>query len=297
MRTRSFTAEQLPGEWEHREAVINGVRLHYVEAGHGPLIVLIHGFPEFWYCWRLQIPALARAGFRVLVPDLRGYNLSDKPPGIASYALPLLSQDVAELIRHAGAERAAVAGHDWGGLVAWHLALTRPDCLEKLILLNAPHPALFQREVRKRSQRLRSWYVFFFQLPLLPELICRWHNFALLRRAIREGPICRDRVTQRDVDLYVRALSRPGALTAAINYYRALFRERSRGGRLPLSVIETPTLVLWGERDRYLVPELLNGLEVWVRKVRIERFPGASHWVHIDEVERVNGALIDFLRE
>ncbi len=291
-----LTAEQLPGAWEHREAVVNGVRLHYVEAGQGPLIVLLHGFPEFWYCWRFQIPALAAAGFRVLVPDLRGYNLSDKPPGVASYRLSLLSQDVAALIRHAGAERAAVAGHDWGGGIAWHLAMTRPDCVDKLIVLNAPHPALYEREVRKLPQLLRSWYIFFFQLPWLPELVCRWHNFALLRRALREGPACGERVTRRDVDLYVRALARPGALTAALNYYRAVFRGRVRGGPLQASVIEAPTLVLWGQRDRYLVPGLLDGLDEWVRNLRIERFPSASHWVHVDEAERVNRAMIDFLR-
>src|SRR5262249_24567409 len=241
--------------------------------------------------WRFQIPALAAAGFRVLVPDLRGYNLSDKPPGVASYRLPLLSQDVAELIRHAGAERAAVAGHDWGGGIAWHLAMTRPACVGKLVILNAPHPATYEREVRKLPQLLRSWYILFFQFPWLPELFCRWHDFALLRRAIREGPARRDRVTRRDVDLYVRALARPGGLTAGLNYYRAVFRGRVRGGPLRAAVIEAPTLVLWGQRDRYLVPGLLDGLEAWVKDVRIERFPRASHWVHVDEAERVNRAI------
>ncbi|HKB37558.1 MAG TPA: alpha/beta hydrolase [Gemmataceae bacterium] len=296
MPTPHTTAEQLPGDWDHREAVVNGVRLHYVEAGHGPLVVLLHGFPEFWYCWRFQIPALVGAGFRVIAPDLRGYNLSDKPPGVASYRLPLLSQDVAELIRHAGVERAAVAGHDWGGGVAWYLAMTRPECVEKLVILNAPHPALYERETHKLPQLLASWYVFFFQLPWLPELVCRWHRFALLRRALSEGPVRRDAVTRRDIDLYVRAIARPGALTAALNWYRAVFRSRFRGGPLQASVLNMPTLVLWGERDRYLLPALLDGLEQWVKDLRIERFPKASHWVHLDETERVNRAMIDFLR-
>src|SRR5262245_12345209 len=230
MQTTSLTAEQLPGAWDHREAVVNGVRLHYVEAGQGTLGVLLHGFPEFWYCWRVQLPALAAAGFRVLAPDLRGYNLSDKRAGIASYRLSLLSQDIAELIRHAGVERATVVGHDWGGVIAWHLAMTRPDCIDKLIILNAPHPTAYEREVRKLPQLLRSWYVFFFQFPWLPELVCRWHHFALLRRALREGPVHGKRVTRDDVDRCVRALARPGALTAALNYYRAGFRGRVRGG-------------------------------------------------------------------
>src|SRR5262249_29358437 len=140
MRKGRLSAEDLPSDWSHREAVVNGVRLHYVEAGQGPPVVLLHGFPEFWYSWRLQIPFLARAGFRVLAPDLRGYNLSEKPAGIDSYRLALLSQDVAELVRHAGAGRAAVAGHAWGGALAWHLALTRPGCLDRPLLLHPPHP-------------------------------------------------------------------------------------------------------------------------------------------------------------
>ncbi len=295
MRARRLSAEQLPGPWEHREAVVNGVRLHYVEAGRGPLVVLLHGFPEFWYCWRFQIPALARARYRVLAPDLRGYNLSDKPPGVSSYALPRLADDVVGLVRHAGEERAAIAGHDWGGAVAWFLALTRPEYVRRLVILNAPHPALFERESRTLSQVLRSWYILFFQLPWLPELVCRWHRFAMLRRAIALDPVRRERVTRQDVDLYVRAFARPGALTGAINYYRAAFRTLLRK-RLPWPVIDTPTLVLWGERDRYLGRRLLDGLEAWVPNVRVERFPAASHWVHVDEAERVNEVMAEFLR-
>src|SRR5207248_3278599 len=135
-----LTAEQLPGAWEHRYAVVNGVRLHYVEAGAGPLMVLLHGFPEFWYSWRHQIPALAAAGFRVIAPDLRGYNLSAKPPAVHSYRIEALVGDVAALIRHAGERRAAVAGHDWGGVLAWYLPLYHPDVVDRLIVLNAPHP-------------------------------------------------------------------------------------------------------------------------------------------------------------
>jgi epoxide hydrolase 4 len=291
----SLAAEALPAVGTHREAVVNGVRLHYVEAGDGPLVILLHGFPDFWYSWRLQIPALARAGFRALAPDLRGYNLSDRPPGVASYRVPLLGGDVAGLIQHSGVEKATVVGHDWGGAVAWHLAMTRPECVERLVILNAPHPALYLREARTLGQALRSWYILFFQLPWLPELVCRWHNFGLFRRALRSGPVHPEHVTRTDIDLYVRAWSRPGTLRAAINYYRAVVRDMWRGNLPPPTVVRMPTLVLWGERDPYLSPRLLDGLDQWVPDLRVERFPRAGHWVHVDEAERVDRALIDFL--
>jgi pimeloyl-ACP methyl ester carboxylesterase len=282
-------------EWSHREAVVNGVRLHYVEAGQGPLVILLHGFPDFWYTWRLQIPPLAGAGFRVLAPDLRGYNLSDKPAGVAAYRLPQLRDDVLGLIRHAGADRATVAGHDWGGGIAWYLALTRPECLERLIILNAPHPILFQRELRRSAQLLRSWYIFLFQLPWLPELICRWHRFALLRRALFGHATRPGQEGKPEREMYLQALARPGALTAAINYYRAVFREL-RGSAPSPTVLDVPTLVLWGEREPYLGVRLLEGLDRWVRHLRIERFAHAGHWVHVEAAEQVNRAMTTFLR-
>src|SRR5262245_58570023 len=164
----------------HRFAVVNSVRLHYAEAGEGPLVVLLHGFPEFWYSWRHQIKGLAAAGFRVIAPDLRGYNESDKPPGIASYRLELLTQDIVELIQHAGEKRAHVVGHDWGGGIAWWLAMQNPQVVERLVILNAPHPVAFFRELRRPAQLLKSWYMFFFQLPWLPEVMLRVGNFAQL---------------------------------------------------------------------------------------------------------------------
>src|SRR5579859_6416310 len=157
-------ADQIEGPWVHHEALVNGIRLHYVEAGAGPLVVLLHGFPEFWYSWRYQIPALAAAGFRVVAPDMRGYNTSEKPPGVKSYTVDLLAADVAALIRAAGADRAAVAGHDWGGAVAWATALLYPDLLSRLIVLNAPHPAAFLRELHTLNQLRRSSYIALFQL-------------------------------------------------------------------------------------------------------------------------------------
>ncbi len=281
--------------WGHRRAVVNGVGLHYVEAGSGPLVVLLHGFPEFWYSWRHQIPALAAAGFRVLAPDLRGYNESDKPAGVASYCLPLLAADVAALVSHAGAARAHVVGHDWGGAIAWWLAMHRPEVVARLAVLNAPHPAALLRELRTLRQLLRSWYVFFFQLPWLPEWLLSAGGHARLERTLRREPLRPGAFTEEDIRRYKEALSRPGALTAALNYYRAAFRHpaEARATR----PIQAPALLIWGEHDRYLGQRLTEGLEPWAPGLRVERLPEASHWVQNDAPERVNRLLIEFLRD
>jgi pimeloyl-ACP methyl ester carboxylesterase len=290
------SAEKQPAPWSHHETVVNGVRLHYVEAGTGPLVVLLHGFPEFWYSWRRQIPALAAAGFRVLAPDLRGYNLSAKPAGVRHYRLERLTGDVAGLIEHAGAERAAVAGHDWGGGIAWTLAMHQPRWVERLIILNAPHPAAFLRELRTLGQLRKSWYMFFFQLPLLPELWIRAGNYVALERVFRAPPVHPGAFTDEDVARYRQALARPGALTAAINYYRAAFRHSLRGAAGSARRIEVPTLLIWGEQDRYLGIRLTEGLDRWVPDIRVVRLPEASHWVQLDAPEEVNRLMIDFLR-
>jgi pimeloyl-ACP methyl ester carboxylesterase len=279
--------------WAHRMARVNGVSLHYVEAGSGPLVVLLHGFPEFWYAWRAQIPALEAAGFRVLAPDMRGYNLSDKPPGVEDYRLDKLTADVAGLIRQAGAERAHVVGHDWGGAVAWAVAMHRPEAVGRLAILNAPHPAAYHRELRRSGQFLRSWYVLFFQVPWVPEWLFSAGNFALFERAFRREPLRPGAFTDEDIRRYKEALARPGALTATINYYRAAFRHSGAIQR-GLRPIAAPTLLLWGERDRYLGPRLTEGLEAWVPRLRVERLH-ASHWVQRDAPDEVNRLLIDFL--
>jgi pimeloyl-ACP methyl ester carboxylesterase len=284
-----------PAAWTHRFAEVNGVRLHYVEAGTGPLVILLHGFPEFWYSWRHQLPALAAAGFRALAPDLRGYNESDKPRRVADYRIERLADDVAGLIAHAGEQDAAVVGHDWGGAIAWSLALRRPEVVRKLAVLNAPHPAAFLRELRTPGQLLRSWYMFFFQLPALPEALLRAGNFASLERTLRTEPVRPGAFTDEDVRLYKQALSRPGALTAGINYYRASILRLRRLAR-QIRPITVPTLLVWGERDRYLGLRLTEGLEPWVPNLRLVRLPNASHWVMNDAPEEVNRLLVEFLR-
>jgi pimeloyl-ACP methyl ester carboxylesterase len=282
-------------DWSHRHAVVNGVRLHFVEAGAGPLVILLHGFPEFWYSWRLQIPALAEAGFRVLAPDLRGYNESARPAGVEAYRMDRLVGDVVGLVRQAGVERATIAGHDLGGGIAWATAMRHPEMVGRLIILNAPHPAAYFRELLSLGQLLRSWYVFFFQLPGLPEWLIRSGDYVLIERALRRQPMRPGAFTEEEIRGYKRALNRPGALTSAINYYRAAFRWLRRIKRETASV-QVPTLLLWGERDRYLGTRLTEGLEPWVPSLRIERFPNASHWVHRDEPELVNRFMIEFMR-
>ena len=279
----------------HQYADLGDVRLHYVEAGSGPLVLLLHGFPEFWYSWRYQVPALADAGFRVVAPDLRGYNLSEKPSGLAAYRTDLLTRDVERLIRHCGAERAAVAGHDWGGIVAWLFAMRYPAMLERLAILNAPHPGTLPRALLDPLQWLRSAYVFFFQVPWLPEASLQAGNFALLRWLFRTDPARPGAFSETDIERYVEAFSRPGALTAAINYYRAAVWQGPLRAGEPRR-IEAPVLVIWGEQDRALGPELAEPDRALVPNARVERLPDASHWVQHDRPERVNALLLDFLR-
>ena len=280
----------------HHYADVGEVRLHYVEMGEGPLVVLLHGFPEFWYSWRFQIPGLAEAGFRVVAPDMRGYNLSDKPQGVNNYRAELLGRDVARLIRACGAERAKVVGHDWGGVLAWMAAMHYPEQVEKLAILNVPHPDRFLQGLWTLHQLRKSWYIFFFQIPWLPEQVVRAGNFAWLRSNFRNDPVRPEAFSPQDIERYVEALSRPGALTAAINYYRALFRQTPAQVRRQLRKVEIPVLVIWGERDRYLGTELAQPDRTWVPDVRVERLVDASHWVQVDQPEKVNALLLDFLR-
>ncbi|MEP6689670.1 MAG: alpha/beta fold hydrolase [Gemmatimonadaceae bacterium] len=273
----------------------SAVRLHVQESGSGPLVILLHGFPEFSYSWRQLLPALASAGFHAVAPDLRGYNLSDKPRGVSSYAIDELVSDVARLIEERGAARAAVVGHDWGGIIAWRLAMMRPDLLDRLVILNAPHPAAYRRAITRTTQLLRSWYVLVFQLPWLPERWLAANDFASIRGILRDGAARAGVFTEFDIGRYVEAAARPGALTAMLNYYRAAVRRPGRTLRASARVT-APTLVIWGMRDRFLDASLADGLERWVDDVRVERLPEATHWVQHDEPARVAELIVAFLR-
>ncbi len=289
-------------DWSHGTVDVGDVVLHYVAAGpaDGDLVVLLHGFPEFWYSWREQVPALADAGYRVVAPDLRGYNRSEKPDGVAAYDIDALVGDVVGLIAAFDRESAHVVGHDWGGVIAWQVGIDRPDVVERLVVLNAPHPSAYERELRSSlSQVRKSWYAFFFQIPRLPEWAFRRNDFAQLERVFREGPNRRDAFTDDDVERYKRAFARPGAMKAAIDYYRALFRRNLKhtltGGGVGDQRVDVPTLLLWGLQDGALDPALTEGLDRWVPDLRVERYPDASHWVQFDASERVNEALLEFL--
>jgi pimeloyl-ACP methyl ester carboxylesterase len=283
-------------DWVHQVAVVNDVRLHYVEYGDGPLVLLLHGFPEFWYAWRHQIPALAAAGYRVIALDQRGYNRSDKPKGVRHYRLDALLDDVLGIIRHAGEQSAVVVGHDWGGAIAWNFAMRHPQAVEKLIVLNAPHPQRFLEELLTFSQLRKSWYMFLFQLPWLPEMLIRSGDYAGLAQTLRNEPVHPGAFGEADVAHYKQAISQPGALTATINYYRALFRTNPLQYRHSIMRIDVPTLLIWGEQDRYLGLCLTEGLEPWVPKLRLERIPDASHWVQAEVPERINALMVNFLR-
>lgn len=286
----------LPDGWHHRKATVNGVRLHYVEAGQGPLVVLLHGFPEFWYAWRHQIPALTAAGFRVIALDQRGYNTSAKPAGVAAYRLERLVDDVVGIIHAAGEDHAVIVGHDWGGAIAWSLAMRHPETVHRLIVLNGPHPRRVFEEFRTAAQLRKSWYIFFFQLPWLPEWLLRRGNYRALDIVLSRDPVRAGAFTAADIAAYRTALAQPGALTAAINYYRALFRRNLFDLYREQRRIDCPTLLIWGEQDRYLGLRFTENLERWVSALTVARIPGASHWVQADAPERVNALLLDFLR-
>lgn len=274
---------------------VGDLKLHCLQAGplDGPLVLLLHGFPEYSYSWRHQIPALAAAGMRVVAPDLRGYNLSDKPAGVRSYGVDRLAGDVAALVASCGREQAAVVGHDWGGAVAWRTAMLHPARVSRLVVLDCPHPTLMARALlRDPGQLRRSGYMFFFQLPWLPE---RLLASGLLRHWLRRWAT-RDCFSELDLDRYVAAARQPGAMTAAISYYRAAFREWPRALREPPPPVGAPTLVLWGGADKILKRELNDHLDSLVAApLRIAIIPGAGHFLQQEAPAEVNRLLLEFL--
>ena len=272
----------------------NGIRLHTILVGpkSGVPVILLHGFPENWRCWIHQIPALVDAGFRVIVPDQRGYNLSDKPRGIKSYRVDELVKDILGLIDSLGYEKVNLVGHDWGANVAWMLAYQHPDRLQRLGILNAPHPLVMRRFVtRDFEQMRRSWYVFFFQLPWLPEIGMRAGNWRRAVRALRgSGKI--DTFTDEEIAKYKDAWSQPGAMTAMINWYRAV-RYQSK---LPREMqIKVPTLMMWGVKDVALTHRMARPSIDHCDDGKLIFFPDSTHWVQHEAAEEVNHYLMDFL--
>ena len=288
----STTEDGAGGELREGYAEIGDQRLHYMEAGDGPLIVLLHGFPEFWYGWRLQLQPLAAAGFRVVAPDMRGYNLSSRPDGVADYETDKLVADVRGLIHERGAESAMLVGHDWGGTAAWFTAMHHPEMVDRLAILNAAHPRKLSQGLHHPGQLRKSWYFFFFDLPELPEAVVHANHWHFFRHFLGDA---RPPFTKEETERYVEAWSQPGAATGMINYYRSSVRQSQKKAEAALRPISAPTLVIWGQRDRYLGQELAEPEHDDVPNlVRVERLPDASHWVHHDEAERVTQLLIEF---
>src|SRR3954449_1542449 len=290
-RPAASFGDGLPGDLREGYADIGDVQLHYVEAGEGPLIVLLHGFPEFWYGWRLQIQPLAAAGFRVVAPDMRGYNLSSRPDDVAAYDTGKLADDVQGLVHERGAESAMLVGHDWGGTAAWATAMYHPEVVDRLAILNAAHPRKLSQGLHHPDQLRRSWYFFFFALPDLPESVVMANNWHFFRHFLHDA---HPAFTPEEIGRYVEAWSQPGAATGMINYYRSSVRQ-SKGADAALRPISAPTLVIWGQDDGYLGPDLAEPDHDDVPNLdRVERVPDASHWVHHDASERVNQLLAEF---
>jgi pimeloyl-ACP methyl ester carboxylesterase len=285
----------------HGYAAVNGIRLHYAESGSGDnLVILLHGFPEFWYAWQKQLIALSEK-FHVVAPDMRGYNLSDKPSRVEDYRIDKLVADVIGLLDHFGAKQAAIVGHDWGAGVAWAIAQKYPKRVSRLAVLQVPLQAAWRANLTLKQFR-RSWYMFFFQIPRLPEWLIARQNFRAIGRTFQEKVGRKNSFTQQDVERYKEAVRQPGALTAAINYYRAnLFdrllvrkqtEDKQGDGR-----IQVPTLFIFGEQDFAILPATVRGLEKFIEADYSEvRIPDSGHWVQNEAPEEVNAALLEFLK-
>ncbi len=292
----------------HGYANVNGIRLHYAESGGGKdLVILLHGFPEFWYSWRHQLTVLGTR-FHIVAPDMRGYNLSEKPPRVEDYSTDVLVNDVIGLIDHFGAAKAAIVGHDWGASVAWAVAQKYPERVSKLAVLQVP-PAAAWRANLTLGQLLRSWYMFFFQLPRVPEWAIRRNSFKGLDRVFKEKVVRTGSFTDADIETYKEALRQPGALTSAINYYRANVFRIMRGSKTATITepsgeketrkdrrIRVPTLFIFGEQDFAILPQTVRGVAGYIdAPYRELRIPDSGHWVQNEAVEEVNTALVEFL--
>lgn len=276
------------------EVRANGLRFHVREEGAGDRLALcLHGFPELSYSWRHQLPLLARLGYRAWAPDLRGYGRTERPRDTSEYAIEILIEDVASLIRAAGVERATILAHDWGGIVAWYVAMRRPELVDRLVMMNIPHPAPLSRELRRLPQLLRSWYVGLFQLPWLPERFLSEDSHRRIENAFLSTAADPSRFTDEDLRVYREAAAQPGALTAMFAYYRAYVRGGGlrRQKKLGYPIIDAPTLMIWGERDTALGKETTIGTSAYVRDLTVRYLPNAAHWVQQEAPEAVNAIL------
>jgi epoxide hydrolase 4 len=286
----------MPDNFESTFVKTNGIKLHTMQAGPdgAPLVVFLHGFPETWRSWKKQMSPVLNEGYYVMAPDQRGYNLSDKPAQISAYHLEETMKDILGLILGSGREKAIVVGHDWGGGVAWGLAMKYPGCVEKLIIANAPHPlVMISNVMRNPKQMARSLYMLFFQIPGLPEAMLRHDDWRLLIEGLRKTSSS-GAFTEEDIEEYRRSWWKKGAMTGMLNWYRANFRQVPQ---LSTANVHIPTLVLWGKKDHALSPDLVQDSLDFCTDGRLIMFEEASHWVQHEEPENVSNAILEFLRE
>ena len=281
---------------EHNFITINGINLHYVSQGTGKLMLMLHGFPEFWYSWRHQIAEFAN-DYQVVAVDLRGYNDSDKPQEVAAYQMSELLADVKGIISALGYEDCILVAHDWGGAIAWNFAYSHPSMVEKLIVMNFPHPAKFAAGLQTWQQLQKSWSIFFFQIPFLPEFIFQANNCQAIASAFTDMAIDKSAFTPEDLAAFRGAAAKPGALTAMINYYRANFKIPPDNLAQDWDILDIPTLMIWGEEDRALGKELTYGTDTYVRDLELKYIPNCSHWVQQEQPTLVNQYMQDFLAE
>jgi pimeloyl-ACP methyl ester carboxylesterase len=292
--TAAGSGDLLQPGWRESTRTINGLNLHIVEAGDAgdPLLVLLHGFPEFWWAWRHQITPLAQAGYHVVVPDMRGYNTSDAPQEVAAYELDTLAADVIGIADAFGAERFDLVSHDWGAVISWWVAATYPDRLKHVVLMDGPHPDVWGKQAMKHpTQALKSTYVAFFQLPWVPEATLGSFDFAGLRGMI-EGSAHKGTFEPGALDRYAEAWAHPGSLTAMLNYYRAL-RQRLHGEKP--ARLAPPTLILWAGDDLFLERNVAEAGLALCDDGKLEFVEGASHWLHIEMPEKINARVIEWL--
>ena len=280
---------------EHGFIKINKINLHYVSQGTGELMLMLHGFPEFWYSWRHQITKFSDR-YRVVAPDLRGYNDSDKPQDLAAYDMSELIADVKGIVEGLGYDSCILVAHDWGAAIAWNFAYTYPQMVQKLIVLNIPHPALFAKGLRTPQQLLKSWYIFAFQIPWLPEFLFQLNDYQAIKNAFVEMAIDKTAFPTEDLIAYRDAAAKPGALTAMINYYRQAFKSLFSTQQPQWDILQVPTLTIWGESDTALGKELTYGTEEYVSDWRVRYIPNCSHWVQQEQPELVNQYIEEFLK-
>ena len=285
-------------QWNHKYAKVNNIHLHYVKEGNGEeLVVFLHGWPEFWYTWRNQLNAL-KDEFTVVAPDLRGFNRSEKPKEVNEYSQSVVAKDIVALIDHLGFKKAIIVGHDWGGAVAWHLALNYPYLVSKFVVINCPHPGIFIHHLKSNTDQLKkSWYMFFFLVPFVPELVMGFNLKKFFETVLRGWAVNKDNFSDDVIENYVNAFKQRDAIKSSMNYYKAGMKlafggENERQNRK----VKAPTLMIWGNGDKVLGEELTEGTEKYIDNTfKLHIIENCSHWVQNDCPEEVNAVLKDFL--